>query len=78
MNEGFSKASSRMNRPALPAIHAKTAPVKSRFTLLTEETHMIPRETSLFPSPCVSESTGYAGDSPLDRPVKSRFSLLTE
>ena len=32
----------------------------------------------IFRSPCVGESTGFAGESPLYRPVKSRFSLLTE
>jgi|GEM_PF-4011478 len=36
------------------------------------------RDKPLFPSPCVSESTGYAGDSPLVRPGKSRFSLLPD
>ncbi len=32
----------------------------------------------IFRSLCVSESTGYAGESPLVRPDKSRFSLLTD
>ncbi len=36
------------------------------------------RGTLIFRSFFVSESTGYAGDSPLVRPVKSRFSLLTD
>ena len=39
---------------------------------------MTAHDKLVFRSFCVSESTGYAGDSPLFRPVKSRFSLLTE